>query len=29
VKLTKLTNEQSKYLGIPETGPFKAESYRY
>jgi adenosylhomocysteinase len=29
VKLTKLTHEQSKYLGVPETGPFKAESYRY
>ncbi len=28
-KLTKLTHEQSKYLGIAETGPFKAESYRY
>src|ERR1700734_3305772 len=29
VKLTKLTHEQSKYLGVPEAGPFKAESYRY
>jgi adenosylhomocysteinase len=29
VKLTKLTPEQSKYLGVPEQGPFKAESYRY
>jgi len=29
VKLTKLTHEQSKYLGVPEHGPFKAESYRY
>ncbi|MGH6797838.1 MAG: adenosylhomocysteinase [Roseiarcus sp.] len=28
-KLTKLTHDQSKYLGIAETGPFKAESYRY
>src|SRR5208282_5918340 len=28
-KLTKLTHEQSKYLGVPEQGPFKAESYRY
>ena len=29
VKLTTLTNEQSKYLGISETGPFKADHYRY
>ena len=29
VKLTKLTHEQSKYLGVPEQGPFKADSYRY
>jgi adenosylhomocysteinase len=28
-KLTKLTREQSKYLGVPESGPFKAEHYRY
>ena len=28
-KLTKLTREQSKYLGVPEAGPFKAETYRY
>ena len=28
-KLTKLTHEQSKYLGIPESGPFKADHYRY
>jgi adenosylhomocysteinase len=29
VKLTKMTPEQSKYLGVPQAGPFKAESYRY
>ncbi len=28
-KLTKLTEEQSKYLGIPIEGPFKADHYRY
>ncbi len=27
-KLTKMTPEQAKYLGVPETGPFKAEHYR-
>jgi adenosylhomocysteinase len=29
VKLTKMTPEQSKYLGVPQAGPFKAETYRY
>ena len=29
VKLTKMTPEQSKYLGVPQAGPFKAEHYRY
>ena len=29
VKLTKLTKEQSEYLGIDEDGPYKPESYRY
>ena len=29
VTLTKLTDEQSAYLGVPEHGPFKAEHYRY
>jgi len=28
-KLTKLTPEQAEYLGIPVTGPFKPEYYRY
>jgi len=29
VKLTKLTDKQSSYLGIPEQGPFKPDHYRY
>ncbi len=29
VKLTKLTATQAEYLGIPVTGPFKPEHYRY
>tara|TARA_B100001248_G_C27399360_1_gene468688 strand:- start:3222 stop:4604 length:1383 start_codon:yes stop_codon:yes gene_type:complete len=29
VRLTKLSDKQSKYLGISETGPFKPEHYRY
>lgn len=28
-KLTKLTDEQAKYLGIPADGPFKPDYYRY
>ncbi len=28
-KLTKLTQKQAEYLGIPATGPFKPEHYRY
>ncbi|MFK8001445.1 MAG: adenosylhomocysteinase [Polyangiales bacterium] len=28
-KLTKLTAKQSEYLGIPQSGPFKPEYYRY
>lgn len=28
-KLTKLSDEQSEYLGVPPSGPFKAERYRY
>jgi adenosylhomocysteinase len=28
-KLTKLTQEQSDYVGIPINGPYKPESYRY
>lgn len=29
VKLTQLSDEQSAYLGVPKTGPFKPEHYRY
>ncbi len=29
VKLTKLTKEQSEYLGIPIEGPYKPDHYRY
>ena len=29
VKLTKLTPEQSAYLGVPVNGPYKADHYRY
>ena len=28
-KLTKLSDEQSEYLGVEPSGPFKAERYRY
>ncbi len=29
VKLTKLSQEQADYLGVPVDGPYKAEHYRY
>lgn len=29
VKLTQLTSKQAEYLGIPVTGPFKPDHYRY
>jgi adenosylhomocysteinase len=29
VKLTKLTRDQAKYLGVPVNGPFKSDHYRY
>jgi adenosylhomocysteinase len=29
VKLTKLTKEQSEYIGVSEKGPFKPDHYRY
>ncbi len=29
VKLTKISDEQAKYLGIPKDGPFKPDHYRY
>ncbi len=29
VKLTKLSQEQADYIGVPKDGPFKPEQYRY
>ena len=29
VKLTKLTDKQSAYIGVPQQGPFKPDTYRY
>ena len=29
VKLTKLSQKQADYLGVPVDGPFKSENYRY
>ena len=29
VKLTSLTDDQARYLGVPKDGPFKPEHYRY
>jgi adenosylhomocysteinase len=29
VKLTKLTQKQADYIGVPVDGPFKADHYRY
>jgi adenosylhomocysteinase len=29
VKLTKLTNKQADYLGVPVEGPYKPEHYRH
>jgi adenosylhomocysteinase len=29
VKLTKLTDKQSAYIGVPVAGPFKSDHYRY
>jgi adenosylhomocysteinase len=29
VKLTELTAEQSKYIGVPKEGPYKPDYYRY
>ena len=28
-KLTKMTDEQSEYVGISKKGPFKTKNYRY
>jgi adenosylhomocysteinase len=29
IELESLTEEQSKYISVPVTGPFKPDSYRY
>ena len=29
VKLTKLTDEQADYIGVPKDGPYKPDHYRY
>ena len=29
VKLTSITDEQAKYIGVPKNGPYKPEHYRY
>src|SRR4029077_9099033 len=29
VKLTKLSDKQSSYIGVPQEGPFKPDHYRY
>ncbi len=29
VKLTRLTEKQADYIGVPVEGPYKAENYRY
>ena len=29
VQLTKLTEEQAEYIGVPVDGPYKPEHYRY
>ena len=28
-RLTKLTKDQSDYIGVPESGPYKPDHYRY
>jgi adenosylhomocysteinase len=28
-KLTQLSQKQSDYIGVPESGPFKPDHYRY
>jgi adenosylhomocysteinase len=29
VKLTKLSDKQANYIGVPPEGPFKSDHYRY
>ena len=28
-QLTDLTEEQARYIGVPKTGPYKSDHYRY
>ena len=28
-QLSELTTEQAAYIGVPKTGPFKGDTYRY
>jgi adenosylhomocysteinase len=28
-KLTKLRDDQARYIGVPQAGPFKGDLYRY
>jgi adenosylhomocysteinase len=29
VRLTQMTDEQAKYIGVPKDGPYKSDHYRY
>ena len=29
VKLSELSDEQARYIGVPKEGPFKTDEYRY
>jgi adenosylhomocysteinase len=29
VRLTELTRDQAEYLGVPLSGPYKSDNYRY
>ena len=29
VKLTKMSDKQASYIGVPQEGPFKSDHYRY
>jgi len=29
VQLTELTDAQAEYIGVPKTGPYKTDQYRY
>ena len=28
-QLTELSDEQAKYIGVPKSGPYKSDHYRY